>query len=301
MKNAVILVLSFCAMALTTAAYSQTWVSNTGSDTGTCPITAPCKTFAYAVTKTPSWGQLSVLNAGDYGPVTITEPIRIDGGGFATNVINSSQGTGITVNTPSGSVVQLHNLSLHSNYGAGYGIYFNGVGGLDVDNVQLTGFQFGIYAQSSQWQNIVVKDTTFENISSTGIIVNGTSATSLQSVVVINSHIRFANFGLTAEYAAVSILNSTFTSPNAGTTVGNYGNGIQSINSNLYVDNSQINGYLEAVYANGGITQVNRSSFLNNKFAVVASPNVISNGSNTTFNNTTLLADYGAPAAATMW
>jgi hypothetical protein len=67
------------------------------------------------------------------------------------------------------------------------------------------------------------------------------------------------------------------------------------------VDNCQINGYLEAVYANGGITQVNRSSFLNNKFAVVASPNVISNGSNTTFNNTTLLADYGAPAAATMW
>jgi hypothetical protein len=289
-------------MALTTASYSQTWVSNTGTDAGACAITAPCKTFAYAVTQTPTWGQLSVLNAGDYGPVTITKPMRLDGGGFATNVINSSQGNGITVNT-SGGVVQLHNLSLHSNFGGGTGIHFTGFGGLDIDNVQLTGFWIGIYALSgSSVQNITIKDTTIENISDAGINIQGASSANLDAAVVINTHVRYANYGLIAQNATVSILNSTFTSPIAGPPPGTfYSDGIVSYDTNLYMDNCQINGYLEGIYANGGITQVNRSSLLNNKYAVVASPNVLSNGSNTSFDNSMLLADYGAPAAATMW
>ncbi len=48
------------------------------------------------------------------------------------------------------------------------------------------------------------------------------------------------------------------------------------------------------------MTQVNRSAFLNNSYDVLASPNVLSNGSNTSFNNTTHL-DYGPAASATMW
>ncbi len=300
MKNAAILSLFSCAMALTTATYAQTWVSNTGTDTGACAITAPCKTFAYAVNQTPTWGQLSVLNAGDYGPVTITRAMRLDGGGFATNVINSAQGTGIAVNTPGGSVVQLHNLSLHSNYGGGFGIFFNGLGELDVDNLQLTGFQYAIWAQSSQWQTIVIKDTTLDNISSVGIEIYGSSAASLEAVEIVNTHVRFANYGIIAQYAAISILNSTFMSPFGGSSHSSNFNGIQVTNSNLYMDNCQINGYYEGVYAYGGITQVNRSAFLNNSYDVIASPNVLSNGSNTSFNNTTHLA-YGPPASATMW
>jgi hypothetical protein len=299
MKKAAILALSFCAMALTTAASSQTWVSNTGSDSNPCTIAAPCRTFARAVTVTPAWGQLSVLNPGDYGSVTITQAIRIDGGGFATNVATAGN-NGITVNTPAGSVVQLHNLSIHGATGGDTGIVFSGSGGLDIDNVQITGFYYGILSGSTS-QNLVVKDTTIENIASTGIYIVGPSATTLSSAEIINTHVRFANNGIRTQYAAVSVINSTFTSPNAGSTEGNFGEGIMSFYSNLYVDNCQINGYLEGLYADGGITQVNRSSFLNNANAVVVSPAVISNGSNTSFNNTTNLAVGGGPSPATMW
>ena len=304
MKNAAILALLSCAMALTTAAYSQTWVSNSGSDSNPCTMAAPCRTFAYAVAQTPAWGQLGVLNAGDYGPVTITQAIRIDGGGFASNFVTGS--LGIEVNTPSGSVVQLHNLSLHGANGSETGIEFNGVGGLDIDNVQLTGFGIGIDVTSTSSQNLVVKDTTIENIAYYGICIGGPSATNLASAEIINTHVRFANTGIYATYAAISVLNSTFVSPNAGSTPGSYGVGIETFNSNIYLDNSQINGYRLGVYAGGtGMIQINRSSFLNNLAAVETAASVITNGSNTSFNNTFQSVenmDHLAPTtAATMW
>src|SRR5580658_1698306 len=61
----------------------HTWVSNAGQDAGLCPIAPPCATFAYAVTVTSNGGELSVLTPGDYGPMTITRAITVDGGGFA--------------------------------------------------------------------------------------------------------------------------------------------------------------------------------------------------------------------------
>ena len=102
MKNTRISIMLSCAMALTTAAFSQTWVSNTGSNSNPCTMAAPCLTFQRAVNVTPAWGQVRVLNAGDYGSVTITQAIRIDGGGLVSNVTTS--GSSITVNTPAGSV-----------------------------------------------------------------------------------------------------------------------------------------------------------------------------------------------------
>src|ERR1700730_2082044 len=96
-----------CAAVFTTAAYSQTWVSGTGNDAASCTRIAPCKTFQRAVAMTPAWGQVSVADPGDFGSVTITTSITIDGGNFASNVTPS--GTSITVNAGSG-IVQLRNL-----------------------------------------------------------------------------------------------------------------------------------------------------------------------------------------------
>jgi hypothetical protein len=287
MKNAAILALLSCAMALTTAAYSQTWVSNTGSDSNPCTMAAPCKTFAHAVSVTPAWGQLSVLNAGDYGPVTITQSIRIDGGGLAS--ISVTSGNAILVNLPAGDVVQLHNLSLHGSSSATYGIDFGGAGGLDIDNLQITGFDEGIgaFPSSTSELNLVIKDTTIENISSIGIYIRGTSTTTLASAEIVNTHVRFTNTGIEAIDASISVLNSTIASPVAGSAPVSSGDGIYADNTNVYLDNSQINGYGYGLAAYGaGHVQVNRSSFINNSYAVVSGTAIVSNGSNTSFNNT---------------
>ena len=58
--------------------YTETWVSATGSDASTtCSITAPCATFAHALTETSAGGEIDVLSSGSYGAITISEPVTI--------------------------------------------------------------------------------------------------------------------------------------------------------------------------------------------------------------------------------
>ena len=89
----------------------HTWVSNAGQDAGLCPIAAPCATFAYAATKTTAGGELSVLDPGDFGPMTITRAITVDGGGFAQG-LDASSDTFFTISAGVADIVQIRNLTL---------------------------------------------------------------------------------------------------------------------------------------------------------------------------------------------
>src|SRR5678815_2028279 len=75
-----LLVVSF-VLTLTAAvqAQSRTWVSGVGDDMNPCSRTAPCKTFAGAISKTAKDGEISVLDPGGFGTVTITKSIYING------------------------------------------------------------------------------------------------------------------------------------------------------------------------------------------------------------------------------
>src|SRR6201992_3254676 len=59
---------------------SRTWVSGVGDDANPCSRTAPCKTFAGAISKTLAGGEIDALDPGGFGAVTITKAITIDGG-----------------------------------------------------------------------------------------------------------------------------------------------------------------------------------------------------------------------------
>src|SRR5438105_4580794 len=58
---------------------TRTWVSGVGDDLNPCSRTAPCKTFAGAISKTAKYGEISVLDPGGFGTVTITKSITING------------------------------------------------------------------------------------------------------------------------------------------------------------------------------------------------------------------------------
>src|ERR1700761_3610659 len=57
---------------------SRTWVSGVGDDVNPCSRTAPCKTFAGAISKTALNGEIDCLDPAGYGTVTITKSITID-------------------------------------------------------------------------------------------------------------------------------------------------------------------------------------------------------------------------------
>src|ERR1700744_1572808 len=91
---------------------TRTWVSGVGDDANPCSRTAPCKTFAGAISKTATGGEIDVLDPGGFGAVTVTKSISIDGGGGSLAGITASGVNGITVNAQATSVVMLRNLKL---------------------------------------------------------------------------------------------------------------------------------------------------------------------------------------------
>lgn len=97
---------------------TRTWVSGVGDDVNPCSRTAPCKTFAGAISKTAPSGEINVLDPGGFGGVTITKSITIDGGSYTAGVLVSS-GNGIVVAAGPNDVVTLRSLDIN---GLGTGV-----------------------------------------------------------------------------------------------------------------------------------------------------------------------------------
>src|SRR5437016_460967 len=76
---------------------TRTWVSGVGDDANPCTRTAPCKTFAGAISKTAPGGQIDCLDPGGFGALTITKAITIDCTGTFGSVLVSGT-NGINVN-----------------------------------------------------------------------------------------------------------------------------------------------------------------------------------------------------------
>src|ERR1041384_3661107 len=137
--------LAFASMAQAQA--TRTWVSGVGDDVNPCSRTAPCKTFAGAISKTATGGEIDVLDPGGFGAVTITKAITIDGttgGGFGSILAAGFNGVIVSNTTPSTAVITLRNLSINGN-GQGTspgpnGIRFLGGKSLHVQNCDIFGF-----------------------------------------------------------------------------------------------------------------------------------------------------------------
>src|SRR5450830_999098 len=109
-RLAAVLVLSTLTAGPAAAQATRTWVSGVGDDVNPCSRTAPCKTFAGAISKTAASGEISVLDPGGFGTVTITKSITINGGGIEGSTLNSAT-NGFIINGAGVDVV-LRNLEV---------------------------------------------------------------------------------------------------------------------------------------------------------------------------------------------
>src|SRR5438105_14687051 len=81
----IILVAAFAAQAQAT----RTWVSGVGDDVNPCSRTAPCKTWAGAISKTAAGGIIDALDPGGFGAVTITKAMTLEGTGTLASTLSS--------------------------------------------------------------------------------------------------------------------------------------------------------------------------------------------------------------------
>ena len=90
---------------------TRTWVSGVGDDANPCSRTAPCKTFAGAISKTAASGEINCLDPGGFGAVTITKSLAIICDGVVGGVLVSGT-NGIVVNAGISDLVHLSGLDI---------------------------------------------------------------------------------------------------------------------------------------------------------------------------------------------
>src|SRR5437762_8730468 len=106
-----IAIFTFAFASMAQAQATRTWVSGVGDDVNPCSRTAPCKTFAGAISKTAAGGEIDCLDPGGFGSVTATKSIIFDGSGTFGSILSSAV-TGINVNG-AGIVVRVRGLSIN--------------------------------------------------------------------------------------------------------------------------------------------------------------------------------------------
>jgi hypothetical protein len=135
---------------------ARTWVSGVGDDVNPCSRTAPCKTFAGAISNTAAGGEISVLDPGGFGALTVTESLTIDGDGTLASILTNS-GNGIVVNGP-GAVLTLRNISLICSNGLALkGVHLLNGAAVILDHVTISGFETGV---ASTTGNVLVINST---------------------------------------------------------------------------------------------------------------------------------------------
>jgi hypothetical protein len=166
---------------------TRTWVSGVGDDLNPCSRTAPCKTYAGAISKTAANGEINCLDPGGFGSVTITKSMSIvcdytEGGVLANGVF------GFNINAPAGSIITLKGQDVECVGTGTNGIQVLGVGvTVHVHKTQIRGCRNSggsngngvLVAPSSGVAEVFVADSYFTDNGGTnqnaGILVRPTA------------------------------------------------------------------------------------------------------------------------------
>lgn len=281
---------------------TRTWVSGVGDDANPCSRTAPCKTFAGAISKTAIRGVINVLDPGGYGGVTITKAITIEAEGDVAGIVVSGTHA-IVVNAAVGDHVVLRNLRI---IGMGTGlsaVRVVGAGSVLVEDTTIEDFADNGIAVINTTGNVrlTVRNTILRRNGSTateagillaptspgsasasldglhieggtnGVLVNGTTDLLLRDSTIagtVNDGVRVASVGV-----ADALLDNVAISDGSAN-----GLSVDGANARIRVANSTITGNATGILsANGGLIV----SFGNNR--------LVSNALNNTFSSTTIL------------
>ncbi len=173
------LFLSVLASAPAHAQATRTWVSGGGDDANPCSRTAPCKTFAGAISKTAAQGEINCLDPGGFGGLTITKAITVNCHEILGSVLVAGT-NGISINAGAADRVVLRNLQIQGLGPAGanpgiVGVKIFQAGSVSIEDCVITQFaQQGILDQrSNAGGKLLIKDSVISLNAGSGISVAG--------------------------------------------------------------------------------------------------------------------------------
>jgi hypothetical protein len=265
----------------TAPAYAQatrTWISGVGDDVNPCSRTAPCKTWAGAISKTAAGGEIDALDPGGFGAVTIVKAMTLDGGGGQVASTLAAGTNGIVVSAQPTDVVIIRNVRINgalqtANPGVN-GILFNSGAKLSVEKCEIFGWNTaGVSTNTSATSQVNIIDTDITNVAGTAIKIAGNGAAvsaSLNNVHVFGG----GTTALTVNGGATAMVNhSVFTGSGLGldieggatvnvndSRIDHNGTGIFNSASTVRLSNSD-------VAFNGTGVSGTVMSFTNNRFS----------------------------------
>lgn len=197
---------------------SRTWVSGVGDDANPCSRTAPCKTWAGAISKTAQGGEIDALDPGGFGALTITKSITLDGGGGQVASTLVSGTNGIVVAAGASDVVILRNIRFNGLLNSGNpglnGIQFLTGKDLTIENCVIFGFSNnGVNIALGASGSARIFNSSIVNVGGVGI--RATTTAGLVNVAVDNTQVDLSNIGVEgAQHSRVTVRNSYIHSSN---------------------------------------------------------------------------------------
>jgi hypothetical protein len=290
--NALVIAISLFAFAsMAHAQASRTWVSGVGDDANPCSRTAPCKTFAGAISKTALNGEINCLDPGGFGAVTITKSITIDCHEIFASILNAgTNGVNIpfanfTAAGETRKTVRLRNLNFNGFDSGLVGINISGAGAVS-DNSEVFiedclidgnfgGTARGIFDQRTGANTLLaINNTNVRNMGSTGISIVGSSTA---KVAITHSSVKNCAFGVAASQGRISTYDSVY--------VGNTTSGLDAeTGATIEVDHCLVeNNGTSGFQANGAgsvIRVSNTTALGNGTLATVSAGGVVSSYGN---------------------
>jgi hypothetical protein len=281
----------FCTASMSATTIAHTWVSGSGNDNNACTFASPCATFQGALSKTSAGGMITAMDAGDFGPVTITQSVTIDSANMGS--ITFTSGTGINITASVNVTVQ--NLTINGLGSAYYGIAVENGGTLIVDNCRIMNIAaIGIYFTGAG--NLTVENSRIESLNGVGdygieILGNGAENVVMRNSVIDASPYSANNLGfyINNESGSVTASLQNVTIMGAGSYAVYSESGVTEIAGSVLTQSAY------GVYAFGGSTISVASSMITANTTGVCSytGSKIRLDNNDIYDNTTAIANCG--------
>jgi hypothetical protein len=281
----------------------RTWVSGLGDDANPCSRTAPCKTYAGAISKTNKDGEISTLDPGGYGAVTITKSLTINGGGAGQgygSILTVGAINGVSVNiTDVNDVrksVRLNWLDINGASMGLDGIRWLAGSELHVENTTIDGFTGdGIDVAFTALNNsfFSMKNVVIRNCGGAGIKI-AANTTGTTTVVAESLNITRCQTGFDAQNGTrANIVRGVFALNTTGVNVSESGSGsVVNLDSTSISANSGVGINVGA----GARARITRTTIGQNGGAsLTPAAQVDSGGNNNIVGNGTNTAPAGIP------
>jgi hypothetical protein len=276
---------------------TRTWVSGVGDDANPCSRTAPCKTFAGAISKTDPRGEIDVLDPGGFGAVTITKSMTIDGGiGSGWASILAAGTSGVIINAAANDIVTLRNISINGGGSGIAGVRILGAGTVIIENCQIFNFRAtagtdagtGVRDARSTGGRLFITNSVIRDNSVSGIVITAPTGSARISTVFDRVQLVNTGQGISISNGAVLTISNSSISGNASFGIVAQSPPGSSATTEVNVETCVLsqNAVGVAVLNGGPVVRLSNTNITNNSVGIS-----LSSGTVETFGNNRITAN----------